>query len=67
MRKVKTDEEKIAIQMAKLTNDLTLDIEQVGVYLARLSPNVSFRRINEIVEAAKYEKENTSVRTNNTL
>jgi predicted RNA binding protein with dsRBD fold (UPF0201 family) len=50
MRKIKTDEEKVAKTLTNLVNDLTLDVEQVGVYLGRESPNVSLRRLNEIMD-----------------
>lgn len=54
--KLRTEEEKVAKLLAKVVNDLTLDLDQVGVYLARNTRNVSFRRLKEIVEAADFEK-----------
>lgn len=62
MRKIKTDEEKVAKTLTNLVNDLTLDVEQVGVYLGRESPNVSLRRLNEIMETANEERKATNVR-----
>jgi len=62
MRKVKTDEEQVATKLTNLVNDLTLDIEQVGIYLARQAPNVSFRRLNEVIDSANNEKETIDVR-----
>jgi hypothetical protein len=56
-----TEEEKVAKQLAKITNDLTLDLEQVGVVLSDISHNVSFRRLGLIVEVAEQEKENRSL------
>ena len=54
--KKQTKELKAATQIENLTNDLTLDLEQVGVYLAG-SQNVTYRRVMEIMETAKYERE----------
>lgn len=51
-----SEAEKVALRMAKLVNDLTLDLDQVGVYLAR-EHGVTYRRVQEIAEAARYEKE----------
>jgi predicted RNA binding protein with dsRBD fold (UPF0201 family) len=62
MRKIKTDEEKVAKTLTNLVNDLTLDVEQVGVYLGRESPNVSLRRLNEIMNTANEERKGTNVR-----
>jgi hypothetical protein len=62
MRKSQTKSEKIAIKLMEISNDVTLDLDQIGIYLARLSPNVSFRRLNEIIESANYEKESQNVR-----
>lgn len=54
--KLRTEEEKVARYLAKIVNDLELDLDQVGMYLARNARNVSFRRLKEIVEAAEFEK-----------
>lgn len=62
MRKIKTDEEKVAKALTNLVNDLTLDVEQVGVYLGRESPNVSLRRLTEIMDTANEERKGTNVR-----
>jgi hypothetical protein len=52
-----TEEEKVAKSIAKLINNLELDIEQVGRYLARVVGRVATRRIIIIAESAKYERE----------
>lgn len=52
----KSEAEKVSEKIAKLVNDLTLDLDQVGIYLARHS-NTTYRRIQEVAEASKYEKE----------
>jgi hypothetical protein len=51
-----TKELKVATTISTLVNDLTLDLDQVGIYLAT-NNNITYRRIIEIVEAARYEKE----------
>ena len=57
MRKAKqTKELKVADKISDLVNDLTLDLDQVGIYLATDS-NISYRRFQEIAEAARFEKE----------
>lgn len=62
MKAIRTQEEKVAKTLYTIVNDLTLDLDQIGFYLARNSRNVSFRRLNEIVESANYEKEAIDVR-----
>jgi hypothetical protein len=62
--RIRTEEEKIAKQLANIVNDLTVDLDQVGMYLARNSRNVSITRLNEVIESANYEKEQSSVRIN---
>lgn len=52
----KSKNEKVSEQIANAINDLTLDLEQIGTYLASNS-NVTYRRIMEIAEAAKFERE----------
>jgi hypothetical protein len=56
MLKKESVEEKLAEKISKLINDLTLDIEQLGIYFARTN-NITYRRLQEIAESAKYEKE----------
>jgi hypothetical protein len=51
-----TKELKVANTISTLVNDLTLDLDQVGSYLAT-NNNITYRRIIEIAEAARYEKE----------
>lgn len=62
--RIRTEEEKIAKQLANIVNDLTVDLDQVGMYLARNSRNVSITRLNEVIESANYEKEQSNVRIN---
>ena len=49
-------EQKVASKIATMVNDLTLDLDQVGIYIAREN-NITYRRVMEIAESAKYEKE----------
>jgi hypothetical protein len=51
-----TPELKVARQMSHLVNDLTLDLDQIGIYLAT-NNSITYRRLMEIAEAAKWEKE----------
>jgi hypothetical protein len=51
-----TPELKVARQISHLVNDLTLDLDQLGIYLAT-NNSITYRRLIEIVEAAKWEKE----------
>ena len=53
-----TEEEKVATRLANIINDLTIDLEQVGVYFARSSQLVSQNRLQILAEAAKAEREN---------
>jgi hypothetical protein len=48
--------EKTAIKIGSLVNDLTLDLDQVGMYLGR-DNNITYNRLMLILEAAKWEKE----------
>lgn len=51
-----TPELKVAEKMSALVNDLTLDLDQIGVYLAS-NNSITYRRLLEVIEAAKWEKE----------
>lgn len=62
MRRVTTEEERVAMKLTAIVSDLRLDLEQVGRYLARTSPYVSFNRLIEIAESAQYEKEKNEFR-----
>lgn len=62
--RIRTEEEKIAKQLANIVNDLTVDLDQVGMYLARNSRNISITRLTEVIESATYEKEQSNVRIN---
>lgn len=52
-----TKEGKTAQKFADLVNDLTLDLETVGIYLAGLTSSVLYNRLFEVFDSAKYHKE----------
>lgn len=47
---------KVAEKMGEMVNDLTLDLDQVGIYIATEN-SITYRRIMEVAEAAKFERE----------
>ena len=53
----KSQNEKVAEKLSVLVNDLTLDLDSIGVYIARSAPNVTYRRLMEISDAARWERE----------
>lgn len=59
-----TDEEKVALKLSALVSDLRLDIEKVGVYIARVGGNTVNHRLNLITEVAKQEREGHDLRAN---
>jgi len=69
MRKhIITKEEKVAKQIENIVSDLRLDLDLVGMYLANISPTISYNRLMMIAEAAEFEKESIDVRnTHNPL
>ena len=56
-------EEKVARKLAEIVNDYNLNLDEVGVYLARVAPKVGYNRIINIVESAEQERELQDVRT----
>jgi hypothetical protein len=62
MRRTKTEEEKAAIKLANIVSDVRLDLDEVGVYLGRYAPTISYNRLLLIAESAEFEKENIDVR-----
>jgi hypothetical protein len=57
-----TPEERIAKRLSDIVSDVRIDLDLVGVYLARTSPSVPYNRLVEIVESAQYEKESSDFR-----
>ena len=62
MRRTKTEEEKAALKLATIVSDVRLDLDEVGVYLGRYAPTISYNRLMLIAESAEFEKENIDVR-----
>lgn len=52
-----TKEEKIAKQLGDIVNDVTLDLDDVGKYMAYTVATVSINRLSVILESAIYERE----------
>lgn len=57
-----TEAERVALKLSKIVNDVTLDLDDVGRYLADLSPTISYNRLILIAEAAIERKEMNNVR-----
>lgn len=53
-----TREERTAVKIAELVNDVTLDLDNVGRYLADVTPTISYNRLILIAESAIAKKEN---------
>jgi hypothetical protein len=64
MRNKMTDEEKVALRISALISDLRLDIEKVGVYMARIGGNVVNHRLDLLTEVAKEERSGHDLRAN---
>lgn len=62
----KTHEEKIAEKITDLLSDIRLDLDQIGIYLARNS-KVGYNRLMLITEAAEFERELEDGRQHYTL
>lgn len=52
-----TPEERVAIKMKAIVEDLNLDLEQTGVMLARVLPQLTYTRLEAILESMQYERE----------
>jgi hypothetical protein len=52
-------EEKVAMEIAKLTDSITIDLDQIGKHLARMKPAIFYNRLMIIAEAAEWEMENS--------
>ncbi len=51
-----TEEGRVAKKLSIIANDLSLDLEHVGLLLSDITPNVSFRRLQLIMEVAEQER-----------
>lgn len=52
-----SDEEKVAVSMTNLLADHRLNLDRIGLYVARLDPSTSYRRLMIVAEAADEEWE----------
>lgn len=59
-----TDEERTAVRIAQLLSDHRLNLDRVGLYVARLEPSSSYRRVMIVAEAADQEWEERNGRHN---
>jgi hypothetical protein len=63
--KYMTDEEKVAVKISNMICDLRLDIERVGIYLARMRPSTTFHRVEVMTEAMQEEKGDVGITIHN--
>lgn len=63
--KYMTDEEKVAVKISNMICDLRLDIERVGIYLARMRPSTTFHRVEVMTEAMQEEKSDVGITIHN--
>jgi hypothetical protein len=57
-----TDEAKIAIKIGKILDQASLDLDRVGIEMARIRPALYYNRLMIIAEAAAQEQEELSVK-----
>jgi hypothetical protein len=57
MRRIKTKEEVVAKKLSEIVSDVTLDLDEVGRYMAINTPTILANRLDVIVESARFEKE----------
>jgi hypothetical protein len=65
IRRILTEEEKVAKKIGNEISDLRVDLELVGQYIAQSQPYVVYNRLQTIAESAKETKEGTNYATNN--
>lgn len=65
IRRILTNEEKVANKLGNEISDLRVDLELVGEYIAKSQPNVVYNRLQVIAESAKETKEGTNYARNN--
>ena len=52
-----SQEEKVAKRIGTILSDFSLDLEQVGKYIAVAVPHTVYMRALEVLESAQYNKE----------
>lgn len=55
-----TKEQRLAKQIVDITNDVSLDLDDIGKTIANAHPTVSYNRFILIAESAVEEKENVA-------
>jgi hypothetical protein len=60
----KTDEEKVAIKIGDILADQRLNLDRIGMYLARIDPSSNYRRLMIVAESADEEWEIVNGRHN---
>ena len=63
---MKSNEEKVATKIADSLDSVSLDLDEVGRNIARMS-NLHYNRLLIVVESAEEEKEKTDARESNTI
>lgn len=66
IRRRTSTEEQVATRIGDLIDKVSLDLDQIGIYLAR-DNNITYNRLMVIAEAAEFEKEIQSGKQFNTL
>jgi len=57
MTKRLTKEDKVALKMIDMVNDLNLNLDEVGVVIAHTARKVSYNRLKVVLDSAEYEIE----------
>ena len=52
-----TPEERVAMRIKTIIEDLNLDLDQTGIMLARVLPHLTYNRLIAMIESAQYEEE----------
>jgi hypothetical protein len=52
-----TEEDRVAKRLAKLVNDVSLDLDEVGIALSYSAPTVTINRLSTVIESAIWERE----------
>jgi hypothetical protein len=58
-----TNEERVAQKIDSLISDVRLDIDSIGLYFGQMSSITGYFRLENIVEAAREEREQNGKRT----
>jgi len=53
-----TEEQKTAVKITKLLDSVSLDLDRVGIEIARIRPTTMYNRLMLVAESAVEEQEN---------